>query len=74
MHLRSWVFVTASTLLLTAFVIGRSGWLTDRTAAPAARHAAARVHASAQDLFASESGNRFRSGEPRHWKYLMLRH
>jgi hypothetical protein len=74
MHLRTWVFVTVCTLLLTAFVVGRAGWLTDKAATTAARRVTPRAHASTEDLFASESGGRFRNAEPRHWKYLMLRH
>jgi hypothetical protein len=73
MHFRSWLFLTAMTLLLTGFAVSRAGWLDERTSAPNHR-GVARVHASAQDLFASESGSRFRTGEPRHWKYLMLKH
>src|SRR5947199_8612828 len=60
MHLRSWVFVTVGTLLLTAFVLGRAGWLRDQSASASGKRVAPRVHASAQDLFASESGARFR--------------
>jgi hypothetical protein len=72
MHIRSWLFVTACTLLLTGFTLSRAGWLGDKSA-PSGRRAA-RAHATTQDLFASESGCRFRSCEPRHWKYLMLKH
>jgi len=72
MNFRSWLFLTLATLFVTAFAVSRAGWV-DR-AAPPAHHVVARAHASAQDLFASESGTRFRYGEARHWKYLMLKH
>jgi hypothetical protein len=71
MHFRSWLFITVATLLLTGFVVCRAGWFTRPSPS---RHVVARLHASAQDLFASESGARFRTGEARHWKYLLLKH
>ena len=72
MRIRSWLFVTACTLLLTGFTVSHAGWLGQKYAATG-RHLV-RVRATAQDLFASESGCRFRTGEVRHWKYLMLKH
>jgi hypothetical protein len=75
MHIRSWIFVTVSTLFLTGFVLSRAGWLSDQTASPSARRALpSHVHATSHDLFASEAGCRFRSCEPRHWKYWVLKH
>ena len=73
MHFRSWLFLTALTLLLTGFAIHRAGWLTEREPA-SGRRLMARLHGSAQDLFASEAGSRYRTGESRHWKYLLLKH
>jgi hypothetical protein len=70
MHIRSWLFVTACTLLVTGFTLSRTGWLGERTSAV---RRIAHVHATAQDLFASDSGCRYRTGEPRHWKYLLLK-
>jgi hypothetical protein len=73
MHFRSWLVLTSITLLITGFAVSRTGWL-NAEQANCNRHSVARAHASVQDLFASESGSRFRTGEPRHWKYLMLKH
>ena len=72
MRIRSWLFVTVGTLLLTGFTLGRAGWFGDR-AAPSSRRVA-HLHATTQDLFASDTGCRFRSGEARHWKYFLLKH
>ena len=71
MRIRSWLFVTVCTVLLTGFTVSRAGWLGERSSASGRR--LVRVHATAQDLFASESGARFRSGEARHWKYFLLK-
>jgi hypothetical protein len=73
MQTRSWIFVTACTLLFTGFVLSQAGWFS-KESCPASRRSVPHVAATTQDLFASEAGARYHSGQPRHWKYLMLHH
>jgi hypothetical protein len=61
------------TLLLTGFVLTHSGWLpSKRNARAAIRHGEAHSSAKTYDFLSTETGRRWRTGQPTHWRGYIL--
>jgi hypothetical protein len=61
------------TLLLTAFVLTHTGWLpSKRTCHANLRHGEAHSNAKTYDFLSTETGRRWRTGQPTHWRGYIL--
>jgi hypothetical protein len=61
------------TLLLTCFVLTHSRWLPSKKSVRATlRHGEAHSSAKTYDFLSTESGRRWRTGQPTHWRGYIL--
>ncbi len=67
-----WFSITLLTLLVSAGLLQQAGWFSGKNAG--ARKAEARRHVLAQDLLSSEAAYRHRTGQPTHWRGLVMHH
>jgi len=70
MQRRGLLAVTALTVLLTAVVLARAGWLSR----PSARQADAHGTARSRDPWTTEAAWRWRHSQPSHWRACLLQH
>jgi hypothetical protein len=68
------VVATLVAVLLTAAVLGRSGWLGRRTSSGFPRRLHPDDRARACDLVTSPAGWHYRHSQPTHWRGCLLQH
>jgi hypothetical protein len=72
MRLRSTLVLTVVTVVVATFILSRLYRPTTAEASQVERPIS-KTQATTADLFASQPGQRYRSGEARHWIYLVLK-
>jgi hypothetical protein len=73
MKRRNWVLLVAGAIGLSAFVFSRTIW------GPASQAAASETsihsdHAAIESDERSDAEKRYLANQPRHWRYVMLKH
>jgi hypothetical protein len=72
MKRRRFILTTLVSVLLTGGVVIRPTGSGLRLQSPTHSQAQARASATSEDLFSSAAGRRWLSGQPAHWRVLLL--